>query len=121
MKCHMIVSVQFDFPYLLYFLINNKDHRDRIKAIHEKNSVHITKATHGGRPYSVKTAREHGASVDGAKALGGWSESDSFKPCYDRTLPIDALLGAAMFNGRKPESYFLARGCLGTLQLMNSI
>lgn len=61
----------------------------------------------------MKIARENGASVAGAKALGGWSESGSFRPCYDRALPVDALLGAAMFNGRKPESYFVARACSG--------
>ncbi|KAF8066900.1 hypothetical protein FPV67DRAFT_1768709 [Lyophyllum atratum] len=60
----------------------------------------------------MQSTLEHRASVDGAKALGGWSKSDSFKPCYDRTLPVDAMLRAAMLNGRKPETYFLARRCL---------
>jgi hypothetical protein len=45
--------------------------------------------------------------------MGGWSENGAFRPCYDRALPLDALLGAAMFNGRKPESYFIARDKLG--------
>jgi hypothetical protein len=51
--------------------------------------------------------------VDGTKALGGWSESGCFRPCYDRALPIDALLGAATFNAQKPESYSLPRDALG--------
>lgn len=54
-------------------------------------------------------AREHGASVEGAKALGGWSDSGSFRACYDRALPLDALLGAAMFDATKPEAHFLPR------------
>jgi hypothetical protein len=84
--------------------------------MHVKNDIHITKVTHGGREFTVKTAREHGASVNGTKALGGWSESGSFRPCYDRALPVDAMLGAAMFNGRKPESYFVARACTSRSQ-----
>ena len=79
--------------------------------MHVKNDIHITKVTHGGCEFTVKTACEHGATINGAKALGGWSESGAFRPCYDRALPVDALLGAAMFNGRKPESYFVARAC----------
>lgn len=51
--------------------------------------------------------------MDGTKALGGWSEGSCFRPCYDRALPVDALLGAATFNARKPESYSLPRNALG--------
>ena len=46
--------------------------------------------------------------MDGTKALEGWSDSGSFCPCYDRTLPIDALLGAATFDAHRPESYLNA-------------
>jgi hypothetical protein len=87
-------------------------HRDRVKLIHLKNSVNISKVTHAARPYAAQTARSHGASITGTKALGGWNESGSFRSCYDRHFPVDALLGAAMFNGRKPEEYFLARDVL---------
>jgi len=89
------------------------DHRDRVKLIHVENDVNISKVTHAARPYAAQTARSHGATTSGTKALGGWSESGSFRNCYDRSLPVDALLGAAMFNGRKPEEYFLARDALG--------
>jgi hypothetical protein len=81
--------------------------------IHVKNNVSITKSTHAGRPFAAQTARAHGASVDGTKALGGWSESGSFRPCYDRAFPADALLGAAMFNAQKTEDYCLPREALG--------
>jgi hypothetical protein len=91
------------------------DHRDRINLIYKKNNVSITKVTHSGRGYAVKTSREHGASVEGAKALGGWSESGPFRPCYDRALPVDAMLGAAMFDVQKPETHFLPRESLGEL------
>lgn len=86
-----------------------------MNLIHLRNNVFISKVTHSGRPFTVKTAREHGASATGAKALGGWSESGSYRPCYDRALPKDALLGAAQFDGSKPESYFIPRDSVGTL------
>lgn len=85
------------------------DHRKRVNLIYKKNNINITKVTHAGRVFSVKTAREYGASVAGAKALGGWADSGSFQPCYDRALPVDALLGAAMFDAARPEAHFLAR------------
>jgi hypothetical protein len=88
------------------------DHRDRINLIYAKNNISVSKVTHGGRGYAVKVSREHGASVEGAKALGGWSESGSFRPCYDRALPVDAMLGAAMFDAQRPEAHFLARDSL---------
>ena len=81
--------------------------------MHVKNNVSITKSTHAGRPFAAQTARAHGASIDGTKALGGWSESGSFRPCYDRAFPTDALLGAAMFNAQKPDAYCLPRDALG--------
>lgn len=89
------------------------DHRNRIKDLHEKCDISISKVTHGGRTFAAMTARSHGASTDGTKALGGWHEQGSFRACYDRALPVDALLASAMFNGRKPETYFLARDRLG--------
>ena len=82
--------------------------------MHGKNDIHISKVTHGGREFTAITARQHGASNYGTKAHGGWSESGSFRECYDRVLPVDALLGAAMFNGRKPETYFVAHACTCT-------
>jgi len=77
------------------------------------NSVSISKVTHGGRSYAATTARLHGATETGTKAMGGWNKNGAFRACYDRALPLDALLGAAMFNGRKPETYFVARDKLG--------
>jgi hypothetical protein len=91
------------------------DHRERVNTIHAAVGVSLSKVTHATRSYTAQTARVHGASVDGTKALGGWSEDGSFRPCYDRALPLDALLGAAMFNARKPETYCLPRGMLGML------
>jgi hypothetical protein len=88
-------------------------HNDRVNLIHMRNEVSITKRTHAGRPFAAQTARAHGASVSGAKALGGWSESGSFRPCYDRAFPADALLGAAMFNARQSDTHFQPRNALG--------
>lgn len=92
------------------------DHRDRVNTIHAAVGISISKSTHAARPFTAQTARVHGASIDGTKALGGWSDSSgSFRPCYDRALPVDAMLGAAMFNARKPETYQLLRDALGLL------
>jgi hypothetical protein len=55
--------------------------------------------------------------VSGTKALGGWNDSGSYRSCYDRAFPVDALLGAGMFNAHKPEEYFLARDVLGKSSL----
>jgi len=93
------------------------DHRTRLRKIHEMNQVSISKVTHGGRSYAATTARSHGATETGTKAMGGWNENGAFRACYDRALPVDALLGAAMFNGRKPETYFVARDRLGAFLL----
>ena len=79
--------------------------------MHGMNDIHISKVMHGGHEFTAKTAHQHGASSDGTKAHGGWSKSGSFWECYDRALPVDALLGADMFNGQKPETYFVAHTC----------
>jgi hypothetical protein len=67
------------------------------------------------------TAREHGASVADAKHLGNWRDGDAYRQAYDRLLPTEALLGAAMFNARRPETHCLARDFLGTflIHLLN--
>jgi hypothetical protein len=61
----------------------------------------------------VKTARSHGASGADVKALGRWKTNDAFPNCYDQAVPLEGMLGAAMFNARKPEQYFIARDYLG--------
>jgi hypothetical protein len=101
---------------LIFFFnltFNFQDHRERVSTIHGAVGVSLSKVTHATRSYTAITARENGASVDGTKALGGWSEGGCFRPCYDRALPVDALLGAATFNARRPESYSLPRNALG--------
>lgn len=80
-------------------------------------NIHIKKSTHGGRPFAVEQAAKWGAPMESRMALGGWMNSNagSFKPCYDRSLPTDAMLGAAGFNAQKQTSYFVSRDVLGTL------
>jgi hypothetical protein len=85
------------------------DHNKRISIIHKANHVDITKVTHASRNYGTMNTRANGASSSGTKALGGWNESGSFRSCYDRAFPLDALLGAASFNAHRPEDYFLPR------------
>jgi hypothetical protein len=89
------------------------DHQTRLRKIHKTNNLSISKVTHGGRSYAATTARSHGATETGTKAMGGWNENGAFGACYDHALPVDALLRAALFNGRKPETYFVARDKLG--------
>lgn len=76
------------------------------------NGIETRKVTHT-RGYTVKTAQQHRASADDAKALGHWSESGSYHKSYDTALPTDAMLAAASFNAQKQESYFIARDILG--------
>jgi hypothetical protein len=80
--------------------------------MHAQNKISISKVTHAGRMWSALTMRTFGTSVDGAKAIGQWSAAGSFGSCYDRELPLEGLLGAAMFNANKPEGHFLARDTL---------
>ena len=93
--------------------LHPSDHHKHITIMHKENGVDITKATHAGRCYGAMNSRAHGATVGGTKALGDWNESGSFRNCYDRAFPVDALLGAASFNARKLEEYFLAQDELG--------
>lgn len=69
--------------------------------------------THAGQPYAAMTACEHDTSVSDAKHLGNWHDGDAYCQAYDCLLPTEALLGAAMFNARKPETHCLAQDFLG--------
>jgi hypothetical protein len=57
---------------------------------------------------------EFGATVEGVKKLGLWSQSTSFQSAYNRTLPVDAMLALAHFNGDRGDSYFISREQLGS-------
>ena len=89
------------------------DHRKRVALMHAHNDILINKSTHAGRPFAAITAREHRATQDDTRTLRNWSTSGSFGKCYDHTLPTDAMVAVASFNGRKQESYFVARDVLG--------
>ncbi|THH17357.1 hypothetical protein EW146_g3440 [Bondarzewia mesenterica] len=89
-----------------------ENHRQQINNIHLKNNISLTKATHATRNYGAQNTRANGASVDGTKAMGGWSDQGSYRHCYDRSFPTDALLASAMFNARQPSSYSLPRDVL---------
>ncbi len=95
------------------------DHLTRILIAHQHADIVITKVTHAGRVFAGSSTRSHGSSVDDTKALGGWNEhSGVFRSCYDRALPLPALLGAAMFNGRDPATYNLPRDVLGVFSCL---
>lgn len=87
-------------------------HRKRVNLMHIRNKILIKKVTHAGRPFAAMAARQHRATADDTKALGNWSQGGSFRDCYDRSLPVDAMLAAASFNAKKQDSYFIPRDVL---------
>jgi len=97
-KSKMSYDSESDLTHLWFVFDFGSDHHKRISVIHKENNVEITKSTHAGRSYGAMNSRAHGATVGGTKALRGWNESGSFRNCYDRAFPVDALLGAASFN-----------------------
>lgn len=76
------------------------------------NGINICKVTHAGHLFAATSACEHGATVEGTKALGNWSQ-ETLQNCYNQMLLIDAMLAAASFNGKRQDSYFLAQDALG--------
>ena len=91
----------------------------QINKMKKDANIHIKKSTHGGRPFAVEQAAKWGAPMESRMALGGWmnTSTGSFKPCYDRALPTDAMLGAAGYNAQKQSSYFLSRDVLSMSNL----
>lgn len=61
------------------------------------------------------TARQNHATVSGVKALRGWEDGSAYKACYDRSLPLDAMVGVAGVDARNLEKYFISRDILGKL------
>jgi len=96
-----------------------KDHRQRINHMKAANQIICQKVTHCGRIRAAENGSEFGSTTEGIKALGVWSQG-ALRSCYDRKLPVDGLLATAGFNGRKHESYFLARENLGQFFLQFS-
>lgn len=84
--------------------------------MHAANDIHISKATHATWIFAAQNSRANGASAASVKSMGGWADGSAFGECYDRQLPKEALLGSAMFNSNKPETYFLARDVLSEFQ-----
>ncbi|KAF8583497.1 hypothetical protein K439DRAFT_1617415 [Ramaria rubella] len=98
------------YDYKTYFAANISqpmsytNHANRIKLMHEKNNVAISKVTHAGHIWSALIMYQYRTSVSSAKAIGQWSAAEAFANCYDQELPLEGLLGAAMFNAQKPEA-----------------
>ena len=89
------------------FYSNNKSlillltaHRYNVKNMFQEHDINISKVTHAGRGYTAKNAHENGASQSEVKALGCWSDAGSYRPFYDRALPIEAVLASAGFDGK---------------------
>lgn len=87
--------------------------RLRTNALYSMNNIHISSVTHGGRHYVPKTAGDNRASLEGRKSLGKWREGrGAFENAYDHTHPLDGMLGVAMFDAQRPDSYTCSRNCL---------
>ncbi|GBE89074.1 hypothetical protein SCP_1500770 [Sparassis crispa] len=108
-RYHVFYASRLDAP------MSYEAHRSRINALHLQHEISITKVTHTGRSFTAQNTCSHGVSASDTKAFGGWSESGSFRSCYDCELPIDALVGSAMFNARQPGTYFIPRDVLDPL------
>lgn len=109
-KAKMSYDSKFPVEYVFpHHGLHPSYHHKCITIMHKKNNVEIAKATHAGRCYGAVNLHAHGATVGGSEALSGWNENGSFQNCYDCAFLVDALLGAASFNGWKPEEYFLAQ------------
>ncbi|PPQ83383.1 hypothetical protein CVT24_006465, partial [Panaeolus cyanescens] len=91
--------------------MSSDNHRDRFNQ--KKNDLELSheQVTHAGRTYAATTAIANGASGESVRALGIWSQPDSFS-VYNHSLPVEAMVAAAGFNARHPESYFIARSLL---------
>ncbi|KAF5324667.1 hypothetical protein D9611_004415 [Ephemerocybe angulata] len=84
-------------------------HRKRVNHFKAQFDIFCEKVTHSGRVRAANVAIQNGATVDGTKSLGNWSQSGSFRACYNRVLPTDAMLALAGFNGERKDSYYIAR------------
>ena len=82
--------------------------------MHKKNDVFISAVTHGARFYAADKASKYGAASDQVKAMGNWKTGDPFAEVYNKGLPAKALLASSMFSAKKPDSYCLPHGFLGT-------
>ncbi|KAF5334432.1 hypothetical protein D9611_014463 [Ephemerocybe angulata] len=89
--------------------MNDAYHRKRVNHFKLQFDIFCDKATHGGRVRAANVAIENGATVEGTMSLGNWSQSGSFRACYNRVLPTDAMLALAGFNGERKDSYFICR------------
>ncbi|KAJ4475105.1 hypothetical protein C8R41DRAFT_923707 [Lentinula lateritia] len=97
----------------LVFPGNKGPVRLRTNALYAMNDIHVSSVTHGGRHYVPKTAGDNRASLEGRKALGKWKEGcGAFENAYDHQHPLDGMLGVAMFDVQRPDSYTCARNCL---------
>ncbi|GBE82271.1 hypothetical protein SCP_0406550 [Sparassis crispa] len=103
---HVFYALRLDMP------MSYETHCSCINALHIQHEILIMKVTHASRSFAAQNTRSHGVSASDTKALGGWSESGSSWSCYDRELPIDALVGSAMLNARQLGTYFIPRGIL---------
>ncbi|KAI3998399.1 hypothetical protein EV122DRAFT_256823 [Schizophyllum commune] len=80
-------------------------HYEKMKALPQQCNITISKITHATRPYAAGEVRSNGASMLDTMALGAWSPQGSYHACYDRALPLPAMLGAASFNADCPAEY----------------
>ena len=93
------------------------DHRNRVNALKLDFDLICQKVTHIGRVRAAEDGMMFGATIDGVKSLGLWSRTTAFDTSYNRSLPLDAMLATAHFDGQSQEGYFIARATLGELEM----
>ncbi|PPR02565.1 hypothetical protein CVT24_001939 [Panaeolus cyanescens] len=89
-----------------------ENHRKQCNDQKERLQLTHRSVTHGGRSYTATVAIANGSTTDSVRALGNWSFSGSWS-LYNYSLPIDAMVAAAGFNGQQVDSYFIARDAIG--------
>ncbi|KAF8586691.1 hypothetical protein K439DRAFT_1614921 [Ramaria rubella] len=87
------------------------NHSNRVKLMHEKTNIAISKVTHAGCVWSALIMRQYGTSVADTKAIGLWSAAGAFDNCYDQELPLEGLLGACLMLASQ-KGTFLHEICL---------
>ncbi|PPQ75574.1 hypothetical protein CVT24_013262 [Panaeolus cyanescens] len=94
-----------------YDMMTSDNHREQFNDQKDELGLSHRQVTHVGRSFGASIAMERGASSDSVRALGLWSQPGSFD-VYVQSLPTDAMVALAGFNGRQPGSYFIARDVL---------
>lgn len=81
--------------------------------MHQANNITVRSLTHAARGFAATNIRQNRASENEVKALGGWNVGEgSYRACYERSVPLGALVAAANFNAQRLGEYRVTRESL---------